>query len=168
NPPRSAGSNTLANGAVTFLQRFGEVVLGVVLGFELVDLVAPGNPTRAALTCEQLEVGPVDQALDSRILLVGLLGMLPPRRDDHLAHVAGLDWGPAAPPEQTILGVLSGREPGAHVPADTGGILLGPGEGLARVPEAPALDELESERKVRAGYPQKQPGIGGGDVANRH
>src|SRR5262249_13877766 len=86
---------------------------------------------------------------------------------DQLAHVAGLDWGPAAPPEQTILGVLSGREPGAHVPADTGGILLGPGEGLARVPEAPALDELESERKVRAGYPQNRPGVGGGEVANR-
>src|SRR6478672_9510018 len=93
--------------------------------------------------------------------------MLAPWRNDQLAHVVGLDRGPAAPPEQTILGVLSGREPGAHVPADTGGILLGPGEGLARVPEAPALDELEPERKVRARYPQKQPGIGGGDVAQR-
>src|SRR5262245_39202562 len=106
-------------------------------------------PAGAVLTGEQFEIGTVDQALDSRILLVGLLGMLPPRRDDQLAHVAGLDWGPAAPPEQTILGVLSGREPGAHVPADTGGILLGPGEGLARVPEAPALDEPEPDRKVR-------------------
>src|SRR5262245_40186080 len=107
-------------------------------------------PAGAVLTGEQFEIGTADQALDSRILLVGLLGMLPPRRDDQLAHVVGLDWGPAAPPEQTILGVLSSREPGAHMPADTGGIQLGPGEGLARVPEAPTLDELESERKVRA------------------
>src|SRR5262249_44509728 len=166
NPRSTARSNALANGAVALLQRFSEVVLGVAFGFELVDLVAPGNPISAGLTCEQLEVGPVDKALDSPILLIGLLGMLAPRRNDQLAHIVGLDRGPAAPPEQTILGVLSGREPGAHVPADTGGILLRPREGLARVPEAPALDELESERKVRARYPEKQPGIGSGNGAH--
>src|SRR5262245_54996032 len=65
-------------------QRFGEVVLGVVFGFELVDLVAPGNPTRTALTCEQLDIGAVDEALDSLILFVGLLRMLAPRRNDQL------------------------------------------------------------------------------------
>ena len=56
------------------------------------------------MTCEQLEVGSVDKALDSLILLVGLLGMLTPRRNDQLAHVMGLDGGlPRRPSRQSSV-----------------------------------------------------------------
>jgi hypothetical protein len=62
------------------------------------------------LSGEQLDIGAVAELFDSRVLLVGLAGMLAPWRHDQLIHTAGIALGFATLYQQANLGALGGDQ----------------------------------------------------------
>ena len=119
---------------------------------------------------EHLQVGAVDQRLDSLVRLVGLAAVLSAGRDDEFRDRGRLALGRAASGQQAELGVRA--RPEAHADREAvarrGG--LRPGETDRLVGEAPGDDHLQRAGEHRLGGPHQEDGIvsGPGGDGERH
>src|SRR5262245_16258990 len=140
----------------------------------LVDLVAPGCPSRPLRACEQFDVRAFNKPLDPLMHAIGLARMLAPRLDDRLPHTFVDAFRITARRQKTRLSIGPCPIAETHYVFEIilkklklPGVRFRPIESACLVLESPCVNDAQAFGQMWPDGPQEQHSIRRAKLSNR-